>query len=145
MKYLIHSIIITIALAACSSCNKSGKSTHVAEIIGTWELRSAQSGMVPGSNYTPGNGNRLVFTDTEYRLYTNNQLTKTGVYSIDEISPALEGECLDTSLPRITYDHSSSDTRRFEFKSDDTVIFYDGCAALDYGTYAEYKRISTEK
>ncbi|WP_290797985.1 hypothetical protein [Flavihumibacter sp. UBA7668] len=145
MKYFFHSIIITITLAACSSCNKSGKSTQVDKIIGTWELRSAQSGMVPGSNYSPGNGNRLVFTETEYRLYSNNQLTKTGMYYIDEISPAREGECLDTSLPRITYDQTSSDTRRFEFKSDDTVIFYGGCAALDYGTYAEYKRILSEK
>ncbi|KYP15387.1 hypothetical protein [Flavihumibacter sp. CACIAM 22H1] len=145
MRHSVQTILFSISLLVIAACNKSAKSVAVQEIIGSWELRTAQSGMIPGSTYAPGNGNRLIFTASEYRLYTNNQLTKTGVYKIETISPAIQGECLDSNMPRITYDNSGTDTKRIEFKENNTLIFYGGCAALDYGTYAVYERISDEK
>lgn len=51
-------------------------------LVGSWELRQTTGGNIKGSGYAPGNGNKYVFTSTNFQEYTNNQLTATGTYNL---------------------------------------------------------------
>lgn len=62
-------------------CNKEKERVQTtAQLQGTWELRQAQSSMVPTIIYQPGNGNRLRFTNNKYERYANNALAASGAY-----------------------------------------------------------------
>ncbi len=91
-------------------------------------------------NYSSGNGNTLIFTATDYQVYSNGQLVKSGKYSIVVDSTALAGECLDVSLSRLIYDNNRSDSKRIQVSADNRLRFFSGCSALDSGVFKEFAR-----
>jgi hypothetical protein len=112
-------------------------------ITGTWELRQAQTGMIPTINYSAGNGNILKFTKTDYEIYSNDQLTKKGRYTITSDASVEDNVCLTIKAgeytTRIIYD--SDDVRKEFFQiSNNRLSFLSGCFALDAGYYTEYEK-----
>ena len=81
MKYLVVIICLAGITVFFDSCKRSGGRsdiTNFPSILGTWELKQAQNGMIPTTDYAPGNGNILKFSDSVYEKYTNGNLSKKG-------------------------------------------------------------------
>lgn len=140
--FLLISSLWTI-LAVFPGCNKQ-KNDMSSQIIGRWELREVQNGMIPAVTYPAGNGIVLVFTGAGYERYENGQLVKSGHYAIVKDNAALPGECLDLSagqsVIRLLFDGNRNDSKRIEELTSNKLVLTSGCAALDSGGYMEYER-----
>jgi hypothetical protein len=128
---------------ACKKDNINKQSGD--SISGTWELEQAQTGMIPAINYPPGNGDILKFTDSDYQVFSNNQLIKSGVYTIDEDASVQSEVCLalpaDEYRNRIIYDNDYTSHKVFIQMSNNTLIFLSGCFAFDAGVYKKYTKM----
>jgi hypothetical protein len=147
MKHIILSICLytyIIFFVGCKKDNIKKISDSSSSIVGSWELRQAQYGMIPASSYASGNGNILKFTSTDYQLYSNAQLVKSGKYIIVRDATAVIGECIDITsgryLNRLTFDNNRNDSKRIEITSNNKLTFISGCSALDSGSYTEYEK-----
>src|SRR5436305_11925461 len=150
MKSAILSICISTLINFFIGCKKD--STYMSDsIIGTWELRQAQTGMIPTKNYSAGNGNILKFTKTDYEVYSNGQLTKKGHYTITSDASVEDNVCLIIEsgkyTTRIIYDSDYMARKEFFQISNSRLSFLSGCFALDGGSFTEYEKIeeSTSK
>ena len=145
MKHIILTICLYTFIIFFAGCKKdnTNQTFDISTIVGSWELRQAQSGMIPGSNYSPGNSNILKFTSTDYQLYSNG-LVKSGKYIIVMDPTSVTGECIDITsgqyLNRIIFDNNRNDSKRIEITSNNKLTFLSGCAALDSGSYSEYEK-----
>src|SRR5687767_6233588 len=85
MKYFIVSICLVAIVVLSGSCKKDAGKIDTGNtdlIVGTWELRQAQNGMIPTIDYPSGNGNIFKFSDSGYEKYTNGNLIKSGKYGL---------------------------------------------------------------
>jgi hypothetical protein len=145
MKQAKTLLLIASCIVFLGSCKKNAsKDGDETTIIGIWELRQTSAAMVPGAvNYAAGNGNRLEFTATTYKIYTNGQLTKSGNYNIVSDSTVQKSVCLvfpaGQFTSRIVYD---GDNSRKEFIEPDgnKLTFVEGCYALDAGHQSLYEK-----
>ncbi|MGV3658381.1 MAG: hypothetical protein ACO1NX_10510 [Chitinophagaceae bacterium] len=90
MKPLLSAFLVLI-IACFTGCDKNKvdeRSINTLSIVGSWELRAIEGGMLPRQEMAPGNGNVLEFTPTHYTRYTNHTAVKTGTYTIIEDSTA---------------------------------------------------------
>jgi hypothetical protein len=143
MKHTILIIFLSSGIFLFDSCKKdtiNQNADNSSSIVGNWELRIDQTGMTPTINYASGNGNILKFTATDYQVYNNGQLVKSGKYAIIKDTTALAGECLDINLSRIIYDHNRYDSKRIQLASNNRLTFLSGCSAFDSGSFKEYER-----
>lgn len=141
----MRGIIALLALLACfSGCKKTG-SDNPGLMEGTWELRMAQASIIPPSHYTAGNGNRLKFTGSNYEMYTNGQLVKSGAYVLVTDPTASAETCLNIQpgefTSRIVYDGDNSPPKLFIQVSNNKLTFLSGCFAVDGGARKEYERL----
>ena len=137
MKLFVSSL--AILLLFLSSCKKGGSST----ISGTWEIRTAQNGMIPTITYPPGNDSLLKFTNTTYQVYSKGQVVKSGTFTIveDKSFDALVVP-KDEFTHRIIYDGKGDSTKIFLQQSGKKLTFVSGNFALDYGSKVEFEQIS---
>ena len=142
MKYTIGTIGLFILVASFISCRKDSVKSDTS-IVGTWELREAQTGMIPTIKYPAGNGNKVIFSANGYQYYSNMQLVKNGNYTISSDTSATQGECLNLPageyVKRIIFDNNINASKRFD-QSENTLNFLSGCFALDSGSYMSYER-----
>jgi len=134
---------LTLVQPACRKDNTDNNNLTLTSIIGSWELNKEQLGMLPVS-YSPGNGNILKFTDSEFQIFANGQLVKSGQYRITKDSTVTTEVCLvipiDQFRNRIIYDNNFFATKIFVQVSENMLTFLSGCFAYDAGNYKEYLR-----
>jgi hypothetical protein len=139
----IFLVSLTLIQLGCRKGNISNNNLTLTSIIGSWELNKEQLGMLP-VNYPPGNGNILKFTDSEFQIFTNAQLIKSGQYRITTDSTVATEICLviptDQYRNRIIYDNNFFDPKIFVQVSENKLTFLSGCFAYDAGNYKEYLR-----
>jgi hypothetical protein len=146
MKHIILSVGLLIAITCFVGCKKDNpKENNSTSIIGTWELRSTTAAMEPGEKtYPPGNGDVLKFTATEYEVYKNNQLVKSGQYKIIPDSTVTQNVCLEFAAGRypnrIIYDTALNNTKEFMEISGNKLTFIAGCYAYDAGHTLTYEK-----
>lgn len=145
MRHTALSLLIALSVLA-AACNKHGNPSNDS-LAGTWELRETSAAMMPGSTQHPaGNGNKLDFKDSEYRIYKAGQLVRSGQFSIVKDTTAQNNICL--ILPagkftsRLIYNDSTSGKIFYQIEGS-KVRFYSGCYAVDAGHSEVYERISS--
>ena len=139
---ILFGSLILVQLA-CRKDNINNNNLTLTSIIGSWELNREQLGMLPVS-YPSGNGNILKFTDSEFQIFINGQLVKSGQYRIVRDSSVATETCLviptDQYRDRIIYKNNYFDTKIFVQVSENKLTFLSGCFAYDAGNYKEYLR-----
>jgi hypothetical protein len=148
MKRYTVTIFLGLILVFFGSCKKDETAkdiTNYTSIVGAWELRQVQNGMIPTIDYSSGNGNILKFSDSTYEKYTNNNLVKSGQYIIiEDTSVVAEVGLLIPSgqfTHRIIYDNDFSSHKTFIQISDNKLTFLSGFFPLDGGSNVLYQRI----
>jgi hypothetical protein len=126
-----------------SSCKKDPASSR--SLIGTWELRQAQTGMIPNIDYPRGNGNMLIFSESSYDKYTNSSLVKSGTYTLvrDDSVEASVGLVVTRGQfkNRIIFDNDLVSPKTFIEVSNDKLTVLSGYFPLDDGSYLIYEKI----
>ena len=147
MKGILFSILFGSMILVQIACRKdsiNNNNINLISLVGSWELKREQSGMLPVINYTSGNGNILKFTDSEFQIFANGQLVKSGQYSIIGDNSVAAEVCLviatDQYRNRIIYGNNYFDTKIFVQAAENKLTFLSGCFAVDGGHYAEYLR-----
>ncbi|MEJ7680787.1 MAG: hypothetical protein WKG06_23630 [Segetibacter sp.] len=69
-------------MGSCRKQQSREAGTNTTSLVGSWELRQAQRGMIPKVAYGAENGNLLMFSDSAYAIYKNGNLTKSGHYRL---------------------------------------------------------------
>jgi hypothetical protein len=146
-KGILFSILfgsMILVQIACRKDNTNNNNITLISLIGSWELKREQSGMLPIINYTSGNGNILKFTDSDFQIFANGQLIKSGQYSIIGDNSVTAEVCLviatDQYRNRIIYNDNPSGNKVFVQVFENKLTFLSGCFALDAGNYKEYVR-----
>jgi len=144
MKYFIVMICLAGIVVSFDSCKKKGVRGDSASIIGAWELRQAQNGMVPTKDFSSGNGNIFKFSDSLYEKYTNGNLIKRGHYRIvNDTSVASEVGLVVPSgqfSNRIIFDSDFTSPKTFIQRSNNTLIFLSGFFPTDGGSRESYEK-----
>src|SRR5204862_2051954 len=114
-------------------------------IVGSWELRKTTGAMDPSpTNYAPGNGNILKFTNGNYEKYSNGVLVSSGPFTIVADPTVEQSVCLvfpsGEFVSRIVYDNNNTAPKEFLKISNSRLIFVSGCYAVDAGHTSEYER-----
>jgi hypothetical protein len=146
MRYFLATICVT-AFIVLSSCCKKGITTSNS-IIGTWELRQAQTGMIPTIDYPRGNGNTLIFSGSGYEKYVNGNLVKSGTYTLvrDDSVEATVGLVVTAGqfTNRIIFDNDLVSSKTFIQVSNKNLTLLSGYFPLDGGSHLLYERIKDE-
>ena len=142
MKFL--SMILGI-ITVFSGCEKEGV-IDKSSLIGTWELRQQQAGMIPTADYPSGNGALLTFTETEYRHYKNGSLLKSGTYEL--VKDTTVSESVGLVIPpgqyttRIIYDNNTAAPKTFIDLREGKLYLVSGFFPLDSGVSQVYEKTS---
>ena len=140
---------VLVFFSSCKKdqCTKDG--ANYSSIVGAWELRQVQAGMIPAIDYSPGNGSILKFSNSMYEKYTNNSLVASGQYILIE-DTSVEAE-VGLVIPsgqftrRIIYDNDFSSRKTFIQASDNKLTFLSGYFPLDGGSNVLYQRIGNNR
>ena len=151
MKFLLWNICLFVLTVTFTSCQK-GETTKTnlaaTSIIGSWELRTMQGGMLPASELAPGNGTILQFSATHYTKYENNTVVQTGTYAIIEDSTV--SKTVGLVLPpgkfshRIVLKNDANMRSTFIDIEGDKLSLVWGYFPLDYGVFQQYQKIQTD-
>jgi len=148
MKGYTVTIFLGLILVFFGSCKKDEtvkRVTSYTSIVGAWELRQTQNGMIPTINYSSGNGNILKFSNSTYEKYINNNLVKSGHYIIiEDTSAETEVGLVIPSgqfVHRIVYDNDFASRKTFIEISNNKLTFLSGFFPLDGGSNVLYQKI----
>lgn len=135
---LICQGVLLLVIAGCKKENTAASDS----IQGLWEIRRA-SGMMT-TNYPPGNGKTIRFTNNVYEISSNGLVTQSGQYEIVQDSAAASETCLvipaGQYTNRIVYDNNATPRKEFIQISGKKLTFLSGCFAYDAGSSIEYVR-----
>jgi len=136
---------LIVFFVACKKDSAENKADSHTSIIGTWELRQTNAAMNPlATNYAPGNGNILKFTEQNYEAYKNGQLVRRGAYAIVPDTSVETNVCLIFPEGHFENRIDLADTiiaiKQFIQISNDTLSIIAGCYSLDAGHTAKYVR-----
>lgn len=143
---LVISVGLLLHLISCKKDDNVNSSKNIsASLIGTWELRQTSAAMNPlATNYAPGNGNLLKFTEDKYEVYKNGLLARRGSYAVVPDSTVETSVCLiypdGVFTNRIDYKDSVLAFKQFIQITNDTLNIVAGCYALDAGHTVKYVR-----
>ena len=145
MKIFIWILIAGLSCFSCKRTNVAQTNESLGSLVGKWELKEGQAGMTPVENYAPGNGNRLEFTGSTYKRFSNGILTMSGNYSIisDNTVTAEVGLVLTPGefVNRIIFNEDTTATKIFLNISKDTLTLLSGYFPLDGGSKIIYQRM----
>lgn len=144
---LIICLAAIIGNAGCKKNDNNNKPQFSDPIEGTWELRHASAAMNPQvSTPSPGNGNMLKFSATEYEKYEAHQLVEKGKYAIIPDPTVESSVCLlfpvGQFINRIEYDNDSTGRKYFMDFIKNRLVIVSGCYAVDAGYRLEYEKIA---
>jgi hypothetical protein len=134
-------------LATVFACNRkvNTETAEAAALVGTWELREEQSGMIPTRQHPEGNGDRYRFTATTYERYRNGALEKSGEYRV-EMDSTVQKE-VGLQLPpgeftqRIIFEDEPSAPKTFFQRNGDKLILVSGYFPTDGGSRHTYQKV----
>ena len=110
-------------------------------------IYSARGENDPDEKLSSGEWDILKFGNSENLVFSNNQLIKSGVYTIDEDASAESEVCMEVPTDDfrnwIIYDNDYSN-KVFIQISNNKLIFLAGCFASDAGTCKKYIRVLTD-
>ncbi len=131
---------IAALLLLLGSCKKNATNTA---LVGTWEIRSAQNGMIPTINYSSGNDSILKFTSTNYLIYSKGQLIRSGTYTIvkDNSFNALVVPSGQFTR-RIIFDGDTISFKQFFQITGKTLTIVSGSFISDSGSKTEYEQVT---
>ena len=136
-------LLIILAFMGCSK--SSVRSASVTGLVGKWEIRARQAGMIIGTTFPEGNGHTIEFTDKTFTEIDGGQVVRSGSYSVRRESTVDNQTCtgagIEPEMDRIIYDPADADRKTFIVVNADTLTTYSGCFALDGGIYVRYQRI----
>ncbi len=146
MKCFVATICGAFFLLFFTSCNKdSVAKSSSGSLIGPWELRQAQTGMIPSIDYPRGNGSMFIFSASVYDKYTNGNLVKSGSYTLvrDDSVEASVGLVVTKGQfkNRIIFDNDLVSPKTFIEVSNDKLTVLSGYFPLDGGSYLVYEKI----
>lgn len=124
-----------LLLITIFSCKKKDSEPSPATLNGTWELRHVLGIQVQGAdpNYSPGNGNIFVFTNGNFKSYTNSKPLDSGTYTIQKEDLAINNN-------KANYSILLNNKTKFYIKiAKRTLIVFDGVIAAD-GYEATYEK-----
>ncbi len=137
----MKNVLLLIGLLSCLvfevGCSKDTSTSVKSQIVGNWELRNIQGSFFgPGGppDVTPGNGNRWMFSDTVYHIYSRGQLTNSGSYTLTQMD-TYGGVYPPDAL---VLDKNTYSAARISIVKD-TLTMYVGAIAAD-GYIAKYIR-----
>ena len=150
MKYFSVSIWLIAITVLSGSCKKDASKKDTGDtnrIIGSWELRQAQHGMIPTVDYASGNGNIIKFSVSGYEKYTNGNLIKSGQYDliVDNSVETEVGLVISSGqfTRRIIFDRDLTAPKTFIEVANNKMTFLSGFFPLDGGSYVLYEKIAT--
>lgn len=147
--FTICYILLIVTFISCQKRETAKAALAETALIGTWELRTNQAGMLPAQELTPGNGTILQFSATQYTKYINHTPVQTGTYSVIEDHTA--SATVGLALPAEKFRH------RIVLQNDENKrpVFFDvegnrlslvsGYFPLDYGLLQHYEKTATLK
>ncbi len=151
MRYivLVFCFGVLVTLTACNKKIAVSQNVDPANLVGTWELRETQAGMIPNTQHPPGNGNRFRFTGTTYERYTNGSLVKSGSYSIVQDS-TVEKEVGLVVPPgqftrRIVFENNLSADKTFFELSSGRLVLLSGYFPTDGGSRQAYEKVEESR
>lgn len=122
-------VILILTIQALVQCKKT--TTSSSSLEGSWELKSEINGTTGNkTEYQTGNGNLIIFSKTDYQIYSNHQLIKSGNFKI------VEENSIVTNIKgnRIIFDNEPEQIRTFFKVKDEALELYidafDGSASL---------------
>ena len=139
-------VCVLLHLLSCKKDENANSNKNIsAALIGTWELRQTSAAMNPiATNYAPGNGNLLKFTEDKYEVYKNGVLARRGSYAVVPDTTVETSVCLiypdGYFTNRIDYKDSVLAFKQFIQITNDTLNIVAGCYALDAGHAVKYIR-----
>ena len=94
-NFILATLTLVIVLAGCKKEKALPQS-----IVGSWELRNVYGIQVAGSpsTFKAGNGDVIVFTDTEYQKMNDGKVTTKGTYKIVNESAEIDGNTFSKAL-----------------------------------------------
>ena len=135
------------SLALLPFCNRKTATQmnfDPAQLLGTWELRESQSGMIPTAQHAPGNGNRYRFTETTYEQYADGNLVKSGAYRVvkDTTAQTEVGLVLPAGqfTHRIIFNDDPTAAKTFFQLSAGKLILLSGYFPTDGGSRLTYEK-----
>jgi hypothetical protein len=144
MKKLLFALYLVVLITACKKQNAPIEAISTANIVGTWELRHVQNGMIPDIAYPAGNHRILKLSLTHYQFYTNAQLEKSGSYVLVRDNSSVKGECFELaagqSISRLIFDGDRNNSKIIQQPAANSLVMLSGCAALDSGSYTSYEK-----
>jgi hypothetical protein len=130
------SLILLVLINLLLACKKDRSASG---LVGEWELRTEIDKRTGTStNYLPGNGTILKFTETDYEMYFYEKFIKSGTYSVKKYIASLTKKPAE----RIVYDNgldSGSANSFFKIDSNKLSIYIDNKNA----PAAIYKKIKS--
>lgn len=145
MQKNYHLFFWCLVLAAVVACTRK-VNTETNALVGTWELREDQSGMIPTRQHAEGNGDRYRFTATTYERYRNGALEKSGTYRV-EMDSTVQKE-VGLALPpgeftrRLVFEDDPAAPKTFFQLNGDTLVFLSGYFPTDGGSRFTYRKIA---
>lgn len=142
-KYLLF--VGCVLLAVVVACTRK-VNTEPSNLVGTWELREDQSGMIPTRQHAEGNGDRYRFTATTYERYRNGALEKSGTYRVEADSTVQKEVGLQ--LPageftqRIVFEDEPSAPKTFFQRNGDKLVLISGYFPTDGGSRHTYQKVA---
>jgi hypothetical protein len=141
-------IFLCVVLVLVIACNRkvNTEAAEEATLIGKWELREEQSGMIPTRQHPEGKGDQYRFTATTYERYRNGALEQSGVYRVVVDSTAQKEVGLE--LPpgefarRIVFEDDTAAPKTFFQLNGDTLVFLSGYFPTDGGSRFTYRKIA---
>ncbi len=114
------------------------------DITGTWEMRSAQNGMMPLQTYAAGSGGRLIFSNTDYEKQMDGTVSK-GRYEMVKDSTVSASVGLElpagTFAHRLIFDGDTAADKTFVEVRGDTLELLQGFFPVDAGSRRVYVRV----
>ncbi|HEV8506102.1 MAG TPA: hypothetical protein VGQ53_11900 [Chitinophagaceae bacterium] len=143
MKYFLAIICVTVFTLLLNGCKKDVAGSG--SVVGSWELRQAQTGMIPTIDYPQGNGNMLIFSGSGYEKYVNGYLVKSGTYTMvrDDSAEASVGLVITPGqfTTRLILDNDLASPKTFVEVSNNKLSLLSGYFPLDGGSHLIYARI----
>ncbi|WP_157557939.1 hypothetical protein [Niabella aurantiaca] len=130
---------LTLLMAACEKSADNQPTT----LEGKWEMRTTWGDM-PLTTYPEGNGNQLQFNNNHYVRLENNEVKKTGTFSLvkDKSAEATVGLVIPEGQfeSRIIFESDPGQKVFYQF-SNDTLYLLQGFFPTDGGSKTGYVRI----
>ena len=119
---IVLTLTLLLSISIFYSCKKenSNSSKIADQIQGSWELKTSFNGTSGQTeNFKIGNGNMLTFSNSDYEIYLNGTIVKSGTFQIIQEKSVVTKEIVD----KIIYDKETNSIKN-SIKIDNSQLTY---------------------